>query len=224
MDVTNEHHNAPDMMHAAAISIQAGTDLSCSIWAPGFNTLGAAVKQGVVSEDLLTVVAERLYTARFKLGMFDAPGINPYGNLPFAEIASEQHGAVLLKAAEESIVLLKNSGALPLMKPKRIAVVGPTADLLTSLEGNYNGQAPGAVSPLDGITKQFTEAAIHYAQGATLAAGFSVPVPRTVFEGGLKTEYFAMPDWTGRPVAVGSEPGIQHNWRDVTPVPEIQTT
>ncbi|WP_263382359.1 glycoside hydrolase family 3 C-terminal domain-containing protein [Granulicella arctica] len=220
MDVTNGHHNAPDIMHAAAISIKAGTDLSCSIWAPGFNTLGDAVKQGVVSEDLLTRSAERLYTARFELGMFDS---TPYDKIPFSEDASAAHGAISLKAAEESIVLLKNDGSLPLVKAKRIAVVGPTADLLTSLEGNYNGQALGAVSPLDGITKQFSGATIHYAQGATLATGFSVPVPRTVFPGGLKMESFATPNWTGKPVAVGSEPGIQHDWRDVTPVPEIHT-
>ena len=49
MDVTNGHHDAPDIVHAAAISVKAGTDLSCSIWAPGFNTLGKAVQQGQVS-------------------------------------------------------------------------------------------------------------------------------------------------------------------------------
>jgi len=224
MDVTHGHHNAPDILHAAAISIEAGTDLSCSIWAPGFNTLGDAVRQKVVSEDLLTRSAERLYTARYELGMFDAPGTNTYDKLPFSDVASTQHKEVALKAAEESIVLLKNNGALPLREsPRRIAVVGPTADLLTSLEGNYNGQARGPVSPLDGIAKQFPNATIHYAQGATLASGFTVPVPRTVFGTGLQTEFFATPDWTGRPVAKRTEPGIQHDWRDSAPVPEIQT-
>ena len=224
MDVANGHHNAPDIMHAAALSIQAGTDLSCSIWAPGFNTLGAAVRQGVVAEDLLTRAAERLYTARYELGLFDAPGTNAYDTLPFSANASAANGAISLKAAEESMVLLKNDGTLPLSPGlKQIAVVGPTADLLTSLEGNYNGQPLGAVFPLDAIAAQFPEATIHYAQGATLATGFSVPVPRSVFPSALKTEFFATPDWTGRPVGAGSEPNIQHDWRDVTPVPEVQT-
>jgi len=224
VDVYNGHHNAPDIMHAAAVSIKAGTDLSCSIWAPGFNTLAEAVRKGVVTEDYLTRSAERLYAARFELGMFDIPGVNPNDHIPLSDTASAQHQAMSLKAARESIVLLKNTGVLPFAKsPASIAVVGPTADLLTSLEGNYNGQALGPLSPLDGIIAQFPGATIHYAQGATLATGFTVPAPRTIFPGGLKTEYFATPDWTGRPVAVTTEPAIQHDWRDVEPVPELQT-
>jgi beta-glucosidase len=224
VDVNQGHHNAPDILHAAAISIKAGTDLSCSIWAPGFNTLAEAVRKGVVSEDYLTRSAERLYTARFELGMFNAPESSPYDKIPFSANASEEHRAAAEKAAEESMVLLKNDGALPLhQSPKKIAVVGPTADLLVSLEGNYNGTSLHAVSPLDGIAKQFPSAAIQYAQGATLAEGVGVPVPRTVFGKGLRTEFFATPDWTGRPVAVNIEPELQHNWRDASPVPEVQT-
>ena len=71
VDVYQGHHEAPDIVHAASISLQAGTDLSCSIWQPGFNTLADAVRQGFVSEDLVTRSAQRLYTARMQLGMFD---------------------------------------------------------------------------------------------------------------------------------------------------------
>ena len=224
VDVTHGHHNAPDIMHAAAISIQAGTDLSCSIWAPGFNTLADAVRQGVVAEDLLTRSAERLYAARFQLGLFDHPGSSPYDKILFSDNASAQHREIALKAAEESIVLLKNDGVLPLREGShQIAVIGPTADLLASLEGNYNGVALNPVSPLDGILKQFPKANIHYAQGSSLADGVGVPVPRTVFGSGLQTEFFATPDWTGRPVAVSTEPEIQHDWRDTPPSPEVQT-
>ena len=188
------------------LSLAAGTDLSCSIWSPGFNTLADAVRKGVVTEAMVTTAAERLYTARMQLGFFDPPGDSPMDRIPFSSVASEQHRKVALKAAEESMVLLQNNnGALPLSKaPHDIAVVGPTADLLVSLEGNYNGQPVHPVSPLDGITKQFHGSTIHYAQGSTLANGSSVPVPRTAFGSGLRTEYFATPDWTGRPVHVGN--------------------
>jgi beta-glucosidase len=226
MDVTNGHHNAPDIMHAAAVSLEAGTDLSCSIWAPGFNTLADAVRQKVVSEDLVTRAAERLYTARFRLGLFDPQGSSPYDAVPFSVNASAANRAVALKAAEEAIVLLKNDGTLPLKKaPASIAVVGPEADLIFALEGNYNGVPLHPVEPVDGIAAQFSESQIHYAQGSTLAEGAKVPVPRTAFNNskGLKAEYFATPDWTGRPVTVGTSHDIQAEWGDSLPVPELHT-
>ena len=73
------------------------------------------------------------------------------------------------------------------------------------------------------MTKQFAASKIHYAQGSTLAEGVSVPVPRTAFGGGLKTEYFAGSECAGRPVAVSSDPEVQANWGDSAPVHEIQT-
>ncbi len=224
VDVTHGHHDAPDIEHAAAISLKAGTDLSCSIWAPGFNTLGQAVKQGLASEEDVTRAAERLFTARMELGMFDPVGSSPLDNVPVSEIASETHRAIALKAAEEAMVLLKNTGVLPLKAGAgSIAVVGPTADLLPALEGNYNGQPLNPVTPLDGIREQFAAETVRYAQGANLADGFNVPVPRTVFGDGLRTEFFATPDLTGVPVAVKMQPEVQYDWHDVFPVPELQT-
>lgn len=221
VDVTNGHHDAPDITHAAAISLKAGTDLSCSIWSPGFNTLAVAVKQHLVSEDLVTQAAERLYTARFQLGLFDHTDLDA---IPVSEIASDAHRAVARKAAEESMVLLKNEGVLPLATPgKRIAVVGPTADLIVSLEGNYNGQPVRPVTPLDGLLTRFGASNIHYAQGSLLAEGASVPVPRTALPGGLHAEYFASTDGTGTPVATATVPGIQDDWDNAAPVPQLKT-
>jgi beta-glucosidase len=224
MDVTNGHKNAPDITHAAAISLEAGTDLSCSIWAPGFDKLGDAVRQNLVSEALVTQAAERLYTARIQLGMFDPQGSNPLDKIPFSANASDANRAVALKAAEETIVLLKNDGTLPLKKaPASIAVVGPEADLIFALEGNYNGVPLHPVEPVDGIAAQFPGAQIHYAQGSTLAEGAKVPVPRSAFGNGLKTEYFAAPTCAGRPVATETQHNIQAEWGDSLPVPEIKT-
>ena len=226
VDVYQGHKKAADITHAAALSLQAGTDLSCSIWTPGFNTLADAVKQGLVSEDLVTQAAERLYTARFQLGLFDPQGSNPLDKIPFSDAASPAHRQVALKAAEEAIVLLKNDGALPLQgNLGHIAVVGPTADLLPSILGNYVGTPLHPVTPLDGMLQQFRNTPIHYAQGSTLAEGVGVPVPRTVFGlgKGLKTEFFATTDWTGRPVAVTTEPAVQADWENAKPAPEVDT-
>lgn len=222
VDVNQGHKKTPDIMHSAALSLQAGTDLSCSIWAPGFNTLADAVHKGLVTEDLVTQAAERLYTARFQLGMFDPPG-SSLDRIPFSSVASDASRQSSRKAAEESIVLLKNNGVLPLKSPGKIAVIGPTADSLPSILGNYVGTPLHPVTPLDGMLHQFKSTPILYAQGSMLAEGFAVPVPRTAFSKGLKTEFFATTDWTGRPVATETEPLVQTDWENAKPLPEVDT-
>jgi beta-glucosidase len=229
VDVNQGHKKAPDITHAAVLSIQAGTDLSCSMWTPGFNTLAEAVRKGLVSEDLVTQAAERLYTARFQLGLFDPQGSSPLDRIPFSDVASNPNRQASLQAAEESIVLLKNNGALPLKNPadapRQIAVIGPTADLLPSILGNYVGTPFHPVTPLDGILQQFPKSPVLYAQGSTLAVGVGVPVPRTAFGlgKGLRTEFFATPDWTGRPVSITTQPAVQADWENARPVPQLAT-
>jgi beta-glucosidase len=226
VDVNQGHKKAPDVTHSAAMALEAGTDLSCSIWTPGFNTLADAVRKGLVSEDLVTQAAERLYTARFLLGMFDPFGTGPLDRLGLGAVASPQNRQVSRRAAEESIVLLKNDGTLPLKSaPGHIAVIGPTADLLPSILGNYVGTPFHPTTPLDGIVNQFRTSPILYAQGSTLAAGVGVPVPRTAFgmDKGLKAEFFATPDWTGRPMAIVTAPTVQADWENAMAVPQIST-
>jgi beta-glucosidase len=226
VDVNQGHKKTVDITHSAALSLQAGTDLSCSIWTPGFNTLADAVRQGLVTEDLVTQAAERLYTARFQLGLFDPQGSDWGDRVLFSENASPLHRQSALKAAEESIVLLKNHGVLPLKSaPGHIAVIGPTADLLSSILGNYVGTPVDPVTPLDGVRKQFKSSPILYAQGSMLAEGVGVPVPRTAFglNQGLKTEFFATPDWTGRPVVTVTQPNVQADWENALPAPQLAT-
>ncbi len=227
VDVNQGHKKTPDITHSAAMALQAGTDLSCSIWTPGFNTLADAVHQGLVSEDLVTQAAERLYTARFRLGLFDILGTSVLDRVPFGMAGSVPNRQTSLKAAEESIVLLKNSGVLPLKEaPGHIAVVGPTADLLPSILGNYVGTPVSPVTPLDGMLRQFRTSAILYAQGSTLAEGVGVPVPRSAFGigKGLRTEFFPTPDLTGRAVAIRTEPAVQSDWENARPVPQLETS
>jgi len=226
VDINKGHKKTRDVEHSAVLALDAGVDLSCSMWNPGFNTLADAARQGLISEDLITQAAERLYTARFQLGLFDPQGYNPLDNLSYSDILLRRDREAALKAAEESIVLVKNNGALPFKTaPRHIAVIGPTADLLPSILGNYIGTPIDPITPLDCMLQQFRSSPILYAQGSTLAVGASVPVPRTVFGlgHGLKTEFFATPDWTGRPVATLTQPAIQDDWENAEPVPQLAT-
>ena len=135
-------------------------------------------------ESEIDTAVKRLFTARFRLGMFDPPQDVPFARITFSEVDSEAHRALARQVARESIVLLKNTnGVLPLeTKSKTIAVIGPNATMLESLEGNYNGQPTHPVLPLDGIESRFNK--VLYAQGSSYVAGFPVVVPRTVLRTG----------------------------------------
>jgi len=122
----NRAQETPDVERSAVLALDAGTDLSCSMWNPGFNTLADAARQGLISEDLITQATERLYTARFQLGLFDPQGSNPLDSLSYSDVLLRKDRQAALRAAEESIVLVKNNGALPFKAtPRHIAVIGP---------------------------------------------------------------------------------------------------
>jgi beta-glucosidase len=144
-------------------------------------------------------------------------------------VNSAEHRKLALRAAREAIVLLKNDrGFLPLSpSTRRIAVVGPTADLVQSLQGNYNGTPPDPVSPIAGIERRFKDARVAYAQGSTLAEGFAVPIAHTALrtadgKEGLTGEYFSTPDLSGKPVAVRADRSVNFNWDKAIPVPGLQ--
>jgi beta-glucosidase len=116
---------------------------------------------------------------------------------------------------------------LPLQaQGKTIAVIGPNATMLESLEGNYNGQPTHPILPLDGIEGRFgTEGKVLYAQGSSYVAGFPVVVPRTVLrtgnEAGLKGEYFNNAEWQGQPVLTRVDKQVDFDWDAASPVEGI---
>ena len=226
-DVGMGHHYATDMPHAAAVSLKAGTDIECVYGqAMAFPVLDEAVHQQLVTEADLDQALRRLFRARFDLGMFDPPESYAFGRIPLAENNSPEHRALALQAARESMVLLKNKdGALPLKAGiRRIAVVGPTAELVQSLQGNYNAPPPEPVYPITGIEKRFATATVSYAQGSTLVAGFDMPIEHTALSPasgtghGLSAEYFASADLSGEPVLKRTDANINFNWDKVAPV------
>ena len=230
-DIFTGHHYAPDMAHAAADAVHAGTDLECGYMeGQAFPSLVDAVRQNLISEADINRALHRLYRARFRLGMFDPPSSYAYGRIGMDQNNTRAHRQLSLQAARESMVLLKNDGVLPL-KPgiQKIAVIGPTAELVQSLQGNYNGPPPNPVYPLDAIEKRFPHAQISYAMGSSLDEGFAMPIEHTALhpspgstEYGLKGEYFASADLTGTPVLTRVDRNINFNWDKVIPVKGLQ--
>ena len=149
-DIWKGHQFAKSEAAASAMAVKAGTDLACG---REYASLVQAVKDGLISEAEIDVALKRLMTARFRLGMFDPPEMVAYARIPFSENDSPAHRALSLKAARESIVLLKNeNNTLPLKKDiKTIAVIGPNADAPEVLVGNYSGRPSKSVTPLAGI-------------------------------------------------------------------------
>ncbi len=234
-DIDTGHHHAPDMAHAAADAVKAGDDLECQYGeGQAYNSLVDAVHQGLVSEAGIDTAVRRLFTARFELGMFDPPSRFAYGQIPFSEVNSPAHRALSLRAARESMVLLKNqSHILPLQSNiASIAVIGPTAELVQSLQGNYNGPPPNPVYPVDGIEKRFSSSKINYAQGSSLVEGMAIPIEHIALrpasgsgpgsEFGLTGEYFANTNLSGKPVLTRTDRNINFNWDKVVPVPGLE--
>jgi beta-glucosidase len=234
-DIFTGHHFAPDMAHAAADAVKAGTDLECGYGeGQAYPALVDAVHQGLITEAEINTALHRLFRARFKLGMFDPLSSFAYGQIPFTEVNSPEHRQLSLRAARESMVLLKNQdNILPLKSGlASIAVVGPTAEYVQSLQGNYNGPPPNPVYPLNGIEKRFSSSHVRYAQGSSLVDGYAIPIEHTALhpashtgrgsDFGLTGEYFASPDFTGTPVLTRTDRNINFNWDKVIPIPGLQ--
>jgi beta-glucosidase len=149
----------------------------------------------------------RLFTTRFRLGMFDRDK-DPYSKITPADNDTPAHRQLALRMAQESIVLLKNeNGILPLkQEPKTIAVVGPNATNLDALVGNYNGTPSQPVTVLEGIRKRFSKAKVTYVEGAGLVGPAMLPVPADALcpdesckKHGLAAEYFSNETFSGSP-------------------------
>jgi beta-glucosidase len=154
---------------AAALAVKAGCDLNCG---SQYYALTRAVKKGLLTEQDIDQALRHVLGARFWLGMFDPPDRVAYSRIPMSEVESPAHAALALKAAGESIVLLKNTGVLPLERTrlKRLAVVGANADSVRMLLGNYNGTPSQPVTILQGLRDAAGPGIeVAYARGCPLA-------------------------------------------------------
>jgi beta-glucosidase len=209
-DIFRGHRYAMTIEQASALAVKAGTDLSCG---DEYQFLVGAVRNRLLSEADLNLAVRRLMRARFQLGMFDPPANVPFSKITMAENTSPEHRRLSLQAARESIVLLKNANNfLPLAgRYKKIAVVGPDADTLDVLLGNYNGTPLRPVTPLAGIRKRFGDANVTYVPGSLLSETSATPVPDSALRD-VNAEYFLNPTLSGDPVLRRGETGLHYDF------------
>jgi len=168
-DIWRKHKVAKTAAEATAMAIKAGCDVNCGKTYPA---IPEAVEKGFLSEKDVDNALRHALMIRFKLGMFDPPEMVPWSKVRISENDSPAHKKLALEAARKSIVLLKNDGALPLdiAKIKTIAVIGPNADNVPVLLGNYHGAPSKSVKILDGIRNACADKVkILYAEGCPLA-------------------------------------------------------
>ncbi len=226
-DVGANHRYRPTQAQGVAISVIRGMDNECVTFTSRFGdpvekAYIDAVQQGYLPESTLDTALIRLFTARIKLGMFDPPDMVPYTKIDEKELDSAEHRAQARRLANESMVLLKNDGLLPL-KPgiKKIAVVGPLADQTRPLIGNYAGQPTHIVSILEGLHAEFPNAVITFVPGTQFLRTDGTPVPDALLttpdgKPGLKADYNEgmmrgrpMPGAGTTPIASRTEPNVK---------------
>ncbi len=169
-DFYQTHKMFPDAESSATDAVLHGTDVECGNHT--YKSLIEAVKDGKLTEKDIDVSLKRLFTIRFRLGMFDPAGMVKYANIPVSDLESQPHKEHALKMATESIVLLRNvpqsgqkNNLLPLNKNiKHIAVLGPNADNANTQLGNYNGQPSVVTTVLQGIKSKLKSAEIFYSK------------------------------------------------------------
>ena len=150
---------------SAALAITKGCDVNCG------NTyvyLLKALEQGLITEEPIRRAAVRLFTCRYMLGLMDG---SEFDNVPYEKVECPEHLRLARKAAEESCVLLKNDGMLPLdeNKLKTLGVIGPNADSRQALIGNYHGTSSRYITVLEGLQDALEgRARVMYSQGSHL--------------------------------------------------------
>lgn len=220
-DFFKYHKTHPDATTSAVDAVLHGTDVECGTAV--YKSLLDGVQKGMIKEAQLDVSLTRLFTTRYKLGMFDPPSMVPFAQTTASVLEAADHKAHSLKMARQSMVLLKNEGnTLPLKKSiKKIAVLGPNADNRIAVLGNYNGIPTEIVTALQGIKNKLGEGveviyekAINFTNDTLLS--YTNVANQYSWEGkpGFKAEYFKNVTLEGAPESSSIEQSVDHIWQE----------
>jgi beta-glucosidase len=221
LDWAHRYVKTPE--EAVATAVKAGTDLICDF---GSNktadpaTTVAAVKKGLLSEAELDRALHRLFDVRIRLGLLEPADRRPFPQITTNDYDTPEHRALNLEVARRSLVLLKNDGLLPLKAaPKRIAVIGPNADSVDALVGNYNGTPSKPITLLAGLKARFPESRIDFVEGTGWVAppledvqAASLCLDAGCSRAGLQLEHFANLTLQGEPKSVTVTPQSVLQW------------
>jgi len=221
MDWAHRHVKTPE--EAVALAVRAGTDVICDF---GSNptaqpaTTVAAVQQGLLSEAELDRALHLLFDVRMRLGLLAPAGQRPFPDITAHDFDTPAHRALNLETARRSLVLLKNDGVLPLKAaPRRIAVIGPNADSVDALVGNYNGTPSKPITLLAGLKARYPQARIDFVEGTGWVAPPLEDVPAASLcadaacsRAGLNFERFANLKLEGTPTSSTATPQGVFKW------------
>ncbi len=223
-DVWKFHKIVPTREEAAALGVKSGDEVNCG---RTYGALFNAVNLGLITEAEIDVALRRAFLTRFQLGMFDPPSQVKWAQIPYSVNQAPEHDALAREVAQKSLVLLKNDGLLPLdrSKAKTIAVIGPTADEIMSLLGNYYGTPAAPVTILQGIRAAAgPDVRVLYSRGADLVEGRAEPRAAPLIDPqylrpeagtsqqGLKGDYFRGKELAGAPVLTRVDPRVSFRW------------
>ncbi|MBI1934027.1 MAG: glycoside hydrolase family 3 C-terminal domain-containing protein [Ignavibacteriales bacterium] len=169
-DFYNSHKVSSTPTHAASKGVLAGTDIECQWNKHNYKKLPEAVEKGLLSEEDINERLIRVLIGRFDLGEMDDDEIVPWTKIPASIINNDEHKNLALEMARETMTMLQNrNNILPLKKSiEKVAVIGPNADNVPMLWGNYNGIPIKTITILDGIKSKITDGKIIYDKGCDL--------------------------------------------------------
>jgi xylan 1,4-beta-xylosidase len=159
MNVYDPHHYVTGMAEAAAVSLNAGTDIDCGPVA--YNFLNESIPANMTTEMALDQALTRAYSSLLQAGYFDNPA--EYASITWADVNTPASQKLAYESALEGLVLLKNDGSLPLPKTlSSVALIGPMANATTQMQSDYYGTPPYFVSPLSAFQNH---SSVQYEQG-----------------------------------------------------------
>jgi beta-glucosidase len=224
------HKVKPSDEDAVVAGLGAGCDLECG--KAYSERIASAVARGVLPEANVDRALGRVLSARFRLGMFDPPEKNPYASITKSVVDGPEHRALALEAARQSLVLLKNDGVLPLdpKKTKKLAVIGPAANVFLHGSSGYHGTNNHLVTPREGIERRAGAATtVSFVAGTVMPSGEGFPmtvVPESMLktpdgQPGLRGDYFSNRTLTGAPALSRVDKTLDFAWGNGSPAPSL---